>query len=372
MNVMKNSSLSNVQVLADLLFPIVEDEEIDILDIPANERKLRTETYDFSVATITDYMNNGSIIIPKFQREYVWGQNQASRLIESLIINCPIPVIYLSQGNDEVLSVIDGNQRLNSIYKYLNDEYELKGLSTFPDLDGLKFSDLDPRFQRHIKNRTLRCICILKDTHPQIKFDVFERLNTGSVKLNAQELRHGLYMGPLMKMIENLGDNSLFRTLTLTRNDKRMKSDELVLRFFAFSQNYKNYEKPMSNYLNMYCDNNKNIINEDLDSLRDLFTNTLISVNNLLGDKAFKTFDTSFKKPKFNSALFDAQMVALCELNLEESQILSLKKCNIEQLNYEFIASADFNKYISYATTDKNSVVNRITQYKDFIARLLK
>src|SRR5690606_33557409 len=170
-------------LLANRIFPDTDEFEVEVLNIPAEKRKLITETYDFTVSTINDYINNEHIVIPNFQRGYVWTRTQASRLIESLIIQCPIPVVYLSQNADETLSVIDGNQRLTSISLFLNNGFPLSGLSTYPELDGLTFIELDPRFQRHIINRTIRCIAILKETHPQIKFDVFERLNTGSVRL---------------------------------------------------------------------------------------------------------------------------------------------------------------------------------------------
>ena len=114
------------------------------------------------------------MFVPRFQRGYVWTDPQASRLIESLIIQCPIPVIYLSQEPDERLSVIDENQRLQSILRYLDNTFELRGLTAYPELEGSRYFQLDPRFQRHIVNRTLRCIVIMKDTHPQVKFDVFE------------------------------------------------------------------------------------------------------------------------------------------------------------------------------------------------------
>lgn len=358
--------------LADKLFPDNRTEDIDILNIPPAERRLRTETYDFTVSTLVEYLKQGHISIPKFQRGYVWNKTQASRLIESLIINCPIPVIYLSQNNDETLSVIDGNQRVNSIKLYLNDEYDLKGLSAYPELEGLFYSDLDPRFQRHILNRTLRCICILKDTHPQIKFDVFERLNTGSVKLSAHELRHGLYMGTLMKKIEALSSNSVFKKLTMTENDKRMKADELVLRFFAFSSGWQDYAKPLADFLNKYCEHNKNLGENDLLALESEFLATLNTINEVLGSSSFRTFDQAHKSPKFNAALYDAQMIAFSELNLQQNQIDKLKKENIAEQNYGFIASEPFVKYISFATTDNNSVTERINAYKGFIISILQ
>lgn len=362
---------NNSSALADKLFPDLKVEEIDILNIPAEERRLRTETYDFTVSTLIDYLKQGHIFIPNFQRGYVWNKTQASRLIESLVINCPIPVIYLSQNTDETLSVIDGNQRINSIKLFLNNEYDLKGLSAYPELEGLYYDDLDPRLQRHILNRTLRCICILKDTHPQIKFDVFERLNTGSIKLSAHELRHGMYMGELMKTIEELSSNSVFKSLTMTQNDKRMKADELALRFFAFSEGWESYNKPMSDFLNKFCEHHRSPKDTELLEYKSKFLDTISKVQRVLGSKAFRTFDAAKKSPKFNAALFDAQMIAFLELVLTDADVQRLVDCDFVQKNFDYIISEPFVKYISRATTDDNSVSGRIKGYKQFLKSVL-
>ncbi len=365
---MKNNSSTS---LADKLFPDTKVEEYDILNIPPAERRLRTETYDFTVSTLVDYLKQGHVSIPTFQRGYVWNKTQASRLIESLVINCPIPVIYLSQNADETLSVIDGNQRVNSIKLFLDNEYDLKGLSAYPELEGLYYSDLDPRLQRHILNRTLRCICILKDTHPQIKFDVFERLNTGSIKLSAHELRHGLYMGALMKTVEELSSNSIFKSLTMTMNDKRMKADELALRFLAFSEGWKKYKKPMADFLNNYCSQHRNPSDVELLELKTKFLDTINKVQQVLGNKAFRTFDAAKKSPKFNAALFDAQVIAFSELVLTDDDVQCLIANDFSTLNYDFILSENFVKYISQATTDEKSVTGRIKSYKEFLKSVL-
>ncbi len=357
--------------LADKLFPEIEELNLDILNIPPEKRRLNTETYDFTVSTLVDYLNNSHIVIPEFQRGYVWNRAQASRLIESLIINCPIPVIFLSQNPDETLAVIDGNQRLNSIKLFIADEFELRGLTAYPELEGYKFSELDPRFQRHIQNRTVRCIVILKDTHPQIKFDVFERLNTGSVKLNAHELRHGIHAGPFMEKLEKLANNKIFRELTLNKTDKRMKADELVLRFLSFADNWRNYTKPLVSFLNTYSETNRNLNQQRLNEIESDFNSTLEKVNQALDKFSFKTYDTSNKNAKFNAALFDAQMISFYELNPSEERIKKLVANDFVKKNQVFIESDGFNKYISSGTTDKNSVINRITEYKSFLSKLL-
>jgi hypothetical protein len=364
---MKNKSKN----LADQLFPEIIEVDNEILNIPPEQRKLNTETYDFTVSTINDYIKEKHIVIPKFQRGYVWNRSQASRLIESLIIQCPIPVVFLSQNSDETLSVIDGNQRLNSINLFLEEDFYLQGLTAYPELDGFKFSELDPRFQRHIKNRTIRCIVILKDTHPQIKFDVFERLNTGSVKLNAQELRHGVHHGSLMNLLEKVSKYKGWKDSTGFKTDKRMKGEELILRFFALSDNWRNYLKPMSGYLSAFSEKNRNLEKDELDTLEQNLYNVITTIIQLYGNLAFRSYDKTLKNAKFNTALFDAQSIALHELDLSDAQINKLKKKDIIQKTVGLFDQDEFSKFISQATTDKNAVQGRIRQYKKFIENLL-
>ena len=365
---MKNKSKN----LADQLFPEVIELNNEILNIPPEQRKLNTETYDFSVSTINDYVNDSHIVIPKFQRGYVWNRSQASRLIESLIIQCPIPVIFLSQNSDETLAVIDGNQRLNSVNLFLEEEFALQGLTAYPELDGFKFSELDPRFQRHIKNRTIRCIVILKDTHPQIKFDVFERLNTGSVKLNAQELRHGVHHGPLMELIDLIGKDKTWKLVNGYKNDKRMRSEELILRFLALADDWRNYQKPMSGFLSNFSDKNQKSKKRKLEEYKLNFTNSIRIAHKIYGHLAFRSYDATLKSPKFNAALFDAQMISFHELDLSEEQIATLIQKDIIIKTAQLIEKDEFTKLISQATTDKNSVQSRIRIYKEFIQNLLK
>lgn len=354
-------------ILANRIFPDTDEFEVEVLNIPADKRKLITETYDFTVSTINDYINNRHIVIPNFQRGYVWNRTQASRLIESLIIQCPIPVIYLSQNRDETLSVIDGNQRLTSISLFLNDGFPLTGLSTYPELDGLTYSELDPRFQRHIINRTIRCIAILKETHPQIKFDVFERLNTGSVRLNPQELRHGIYNGVLMTKVEDLAKTSLFKKLTSTTNDNRMKGDELVLRFFALLEKSNEYEKPMSVFLNKYAEDNRSMPEARVNELTNSFSDNLNKCHFLYGDLAFKTFDENRKRAKANTALFEAQMLSMNSVNPTLEEIDAVDKDDVIVKLEALLGDSDFYDTITKATTDKNVVSKRITNYTEFL-----
>ncbi|MDQ3048753.1 MAG: DUF262 domain-containing protein [Bacteroidota bacterium] len=359
----------NEKSLADILFPTLSEEELSesILNIPPEQRRLQTETLDFSISTILDSLEKGHIFIPEFQRRYVWSVTQASRLIESLIIQCPIPVIYLNQEKDEKLSVIDGNQRIISLQRFIKNQFKLKGLTTYPELEGLHFFELDSRFQRHILNRTLRCIVITKDTHPQIKFDVFERLNSGAVKLTPQELRHGIYNGTFMKLVAELGKNKTWKSLINPGAEKRMKTEELIIRFFAFHYHMPHYKQPLASFLNEFAELNREISEAKKIELTILFNNSVLNLVNLYGDLAFKVFDKEFNAVNnFNAALFDAEMLSLSHLN-KEIKITEKQRHSFQKKLAELFYDDDFIKTISKSTSNKNQIKSRIKTLTELV-----
>jgi hypothetical protein len=190
----------------DEIILLEEQESIERdepLDLTGDERRLVTQPYDFSVSSLVDDIDAGRLLLRmEYQRSYVWDDAKASRLIESLLLNVPIPVCYFAENEDGTLEVVDGQQRLQSIWRFISaqasgeDRLTLRGTTVLDELNGLQFAQLAQRDQRRIKNRTIRCIVITEDSHPDIKFDVFERLNTGAVRLSDQELRNSIYRGP--------------------------------------------------------------------------------------------------------------------------------------------------------------------------------
>lgn len=359
------------QSLADKLFPIVEidDDDSSIINIPPEKRRLHTESYDFSIATLNDYLKNKTMFVPKFQREYVWNRTQASRLIESLIIQCPIPVIYLNQERDETLAVIDGNQRLTSISLYINNEFELQGLTTYPELNGVIFADLDSRIQRHILNRTLRCITILKETHPQIKMDVFERLNTGAVQLNPQEIRHGVYHGKLIELIDELSNEKIWKKISGIKNDNRMKGSELILRYISLLNDLPNYKKPLKYFLNQFCEKNTNIDDENKLKWKNQFLNTIEKIHIVFGEYAFKTMDKSTNKPSrhINAALFDSVMIGFTKANINSTNIKKINKVKLLKGYQNLLNDEKFIKSISVGTSATTNVKYRINTFSKFL-----
>jgi len=232
--------------------------EVDPDEVPIRDRKVFTQPYDLVVEALVEQIKTGTIFLrplserPSFQRRYVWANNLASRLIESILLNVPIPPCFLSQNQDYELDVIDGQQRLFSIFRYLDNQFKLSGLEVLNDLNGLRFHELPTKLQRQLKTHTLRCVVITNESHPEIKFDVFQRLNTNTVPLNAQELRNCVYRGSLNTMLK---DAVLYapwlEILGKKQPDKRMRDEELILRFFAFHlHGLGSYRTPLKLWLN--------------------------------------------------------------------------------------------------------------------------
>lgn len=362
----------DIQKLADQLFPVTEDEdEPEVKDIPPEQRRLHTETADYTVSTLVELLNENKIRVPGFQRGYVWNRSQASRLIESLIIQCPIPVVYLSQERNGTRIVIDGQQRLSSIKLFLNGAIELQGLTTYPELNGYTADQLDPRFLDHIKNRTIRCITILRDTHPQIRFDVFERLNTGSVKLNSQELRNGLNQGRLMELVNSLSADKTWKAVTSTKKDKRMKGAELVLRFFAMKQNWKRYQKPLSVFLDTFSEDYKNIDQNKLIEWQDEFDIAFRACLSYFGNDVFKMYnkDTG-RHVTFNSAVFDAQMVGISESRNEHLLACLVDREKVYDAFLKLYDDSQFVASVQRATSDDSAVARRIGDAIDVFSRM--
>lgn len=241
------------------LFDSERDEHTpDPDEIPVRDRRVITQPYDLVVASLIDQIAAKTVYLrplserPAFQRRYVWTNILSSRLIESIALNVPIPPCYLSQNEDFELDVIDGQQRLFSIYRFLENQFALTGLEVLTELNNLRFHEIPAKMQRQIKTHTLRCVLITNESHPEIKFDVFERLNTNTVPLNAQELRNCIYRGALNDLIkESAQYQPWLEILGKKSPDKRMRDEELILRFFAFENHgLDSYRTPQKHWLN--------------------------------------------------------------------------------------------------------------------------
>ena len=229
----------------------------------------------------------------------MWDTKKASRLLESAFLDIPLPVIYLSEGNDGKEYVIDGQQRLTSFFSFIDGhlpnetkDFKLIGLQVFNELNRKKFTDIDEELQDKIRYCKIRTITFRKESDPNLKFEIFERLNTGAVSLNDQELRNCIYRGSYNELLKELSAESDFKYLLGIKNiEKRMKDVELVLRFAAFYHfTYLQYKPPMKKFLNLEMEKYQSISQAEADDLRNAFKNTLSIIKSLIDKHAFKRF----------------------------------------------------------------------------------
>ena len=237
---------------------LTESSGPDPDEVAIRDRRVYTQPYDLVVESLFDQIQGGTIFLhpiserPTFQRRYVWSNTLASRLVESMLLNVPIPPCYLSQNDDYELDVIDGQQRLYSLYRFIDNQFALSGLEVLTELNGQRFHQLTPKLQRKLNTHTLRLVAVTNESHPEIKFDVFQRLNTNTVPLNAQELRNCVYRGSLNELLKDVVTYKPWLKILNKRGpDKRMRDEELALRFFAFLiHGVESYRTPQKYWLN--------------------------------------------------------------------------------------------------------------------------
>lgn len=286
------------------------DEEFTF---PPAERRLVTQPVDLSVHTLLEQWNSGLLFLPDIQRQYVWDNAKASRLIESLLLNIPIPVLYFAETPEAKYQIIDGHQRVRSIVRFLSNEFSLSSLAVLDEYKGARFHSLPDREQRFLRMRTLRAVIITIESHPSMKFEIFERLNSGAVALNAQELRNSIHRGGFNNLLHELAKHKHLRMYVGSKAPrKRMVDEELILRFFALRSMFDRYRPPLKRFLNDYMESMSDASTEEIGKMAALFDSTMRRVSRVMGPSAFRVTDKNGAATEMalNRALFDAQMVA--------------------------------------------------------------
>lgn len=355
----------------------------------ARERTVRTQNIEYDLETLVKKINKGVIKLdPEYQRRHRWPTETSSRLIESLILNIPIPLIYLSQDVDvdtetqeeeARYTVIDGQQRLTAIVKFFGNEYALTGLDVLKELEGSYHKDLPPFLVRRLEERTIKCLRIDSTLDAQVKYDIFERLNSGSVKLEAQELRNAVSRGPFNILIKDLARDENFRTLIRVNPDepdanskvKKMEDVELVLRFFALNNdNYRSLNKGFKLFLDEEMNRMNTLTEEDLQRLKKVFLVTMEAIRVYFGDEAFAKYrfeDGHFTQmSKFNAAVYDALAVPVAmSIDLDNPIVPD----DAPERFLELFKDQNFFDAVSGSVNDRQKVITRIDTAKKIFAR---
>lgn len=289
-----------------------EDEEV----IPF-QYDISTSGRDYDVLDLVGRLNKGDIVIPKFQRGYVWSLKDASRFIESLLFGLPVPNIFLSVEPDtQKLLVVDGRQRLSTIQYFYEGiwpiakrEFALKGTGEKGRYEGATYKTLSDADKRRLDHAPLRASIIKQDQPSEDSssiYHVFERLNTSGVSLTPQEIRAAIYHGEFSDLIGDLNKNKFWREIYGAEN-KFMRDQELILRFFAFYYNVQNYKAPMKEFLNRFMAWNRHLLRIPGDKLIAQFSEAIGIVFEAVGKQAFRPI-----RP-LNTAVFDSVMVGIAK-----------------------------------------------------------
>jgi uncharacterized protein with ParB-like and HNH nuclease domain len=357
-----------------------EFDEIDepIIDVEDSEESAAPMIYDISsygadldVEGLVKRLKRGDIFIPPFQRDYVWNQAEASRLVESLLLGLPVPGVFLAkEGESNKMSVIDGQQRLKSLLFFYEgffnpkDEdsrkrvFKLKNVQ--PQFEDKTYESLEEEDRIKLDNSIIHAT-IIKQESPNDNntsiYHVFERLNTGGRKLTPQEIRSAIYIGKLNEMIADLNNYPSWRELFGKKNN-RLKDQEMILRFFAMYTLLSDYNKPLKEFLNKFNGRYKNPTDDEIERLSDVFKRTTDLILEKFGKNAFKPDRV------FNAAAFEVLMIGISkrlDSNIEFDSIVK----NLGDL----YKSQEFIDSITRATSDDKVVEQRHRLFNEFIER---
>jgi len=360
------------------IFETTEQEQP--LTIPQEEKRVVWQPKDYSIRELFEMFKDGELHLqPKFQRLHVWDKKKAYKLIESIFLDVPIPVIYLAEEENGVFTVIDGQQRLRSFFDFMDGRLKIKGLLVLTELSDKKFTELSTEQKSKFKKATIHTIVIKKESQEDIRFEIFERLNTGSVQLNNQELRNCMFRGNYNELLEDLAKDKTFLSLLgLKEPHKRMMDRETILRFFTFYHStYLRYEPPMKTFLNNEMRKFLSLDERETERLRKLFKKSVDLTKTVFGENSFRRFipgsetDTNgvWERKKINKALFDIVMYGFT--NYEKHQIVPRSDAIREELIWLMTHDQSFIDSIMLGTSDKSKVLTRFEKWLENLREIV-
>jgi rubredoxin len=313
---------------------------------------------------------------PDFQRYEVWSTQKKSALIESILLDLPIPQVYLAEEPDNSSVVVDGQQRLTAIFRYMNNEFGLTGVAS--KIEGKKFSELGIDLQEKIENYALRVVKIRKESDPEVRFMMFQRLNEGSVSLNDQELRNCVWRGPYNEMLKDLAEEPAWRKLlNLKKRHPRMVDVELVLRYMAFhDQKYAAHpDKKTGQFLDKQMAIGAGYKEKDEKAAKKDFKTAVELAHTVFGDRACRRFAAGTDEapkgswdPKVNRALMDVQ---LWGFNRHPKGLIVTNADAVREAAIELMCDPEFADLISHTISEFKRVERRFDLWKQMLDNVL-
>lgn len=315
-------------------------------------------TRDYSIDFLVQKFREDEFYIPdEYQRQFIWDDDKKSLFIESVLLGLPIPLMFFSDTEDGRCEIIDGAQRTQSLEAFMSNDLELTNLKKLDSLLGFKYDDIPEYFKKKFDKTNIRVVVLSDETTLDIRQEIFTRINTSGVKANPIEVRRGQFMQTdFMRFIKECSEDDVFLKLCPLSETlkKRYEGQELVLRFFAYLNNYKNFEHRVDQFIDDYVDSNKDTFNRDefLKEFKEML------------DFVDKNFPYGFAKSKNAKSTprvrFEAIAVGVA-LALRENEKLIVN-------NVDWIGSDEFRIHTtSHASNSPSRVTGRIEYVRNML-----
>lgn len=336
-----------------------------------------------NISTIMERLENDEYdLAPAFQRHGgLWDKKKQSQLIESLMLKIPLPAFYFDASKEDEWVVIDGLQRLTTFKNYLVGnvmedgnvvKYEFQGLQYLTDFNGKTFDDLPRQYIRRIKESSIVAYTVAKGTPEAIVFNIFQRINTGGVHLNDQEIRQALYSGKGTDLIKTLSERQEFRIATqFAVKSERMLDREYVLRFISFTElDYKHeYKGNIDSFLIKGLKKIDGYCEADIERVTEKFISVMNTCHSIFGKFAFRKYNKDFHRGPINKAIFELWAICFSELNADELNRIISRKEEILSRFGELLVNKEFATALKAG--DQYSFIKRIEMGRSFIKEFL-
>jgi len=315
------------------------------------------------------YRQDRLIIDPDFQRNLVWKLEQKSMFIESIILNFPLPHLYVNQTIEGKYIIVDGLQRTTTLHQFVNNEFALKGLQALEKLNGKKYSDLKElagNYQARIEDKKLNLYIIKPSVPIKVVYDIFNRINTGGTNLQRQEIRNCIFLGKSTKLLKELSEHSSFKlAISNGISPTRMKDREVVLRYLAFKiLGYKDeYKGDMSNFLESAMKKINLMGDESIENLKNDFFRVMELSFDFFKDKNFR-LPTPKSRGTINIAIFESVSYFF---SINTDSFLLKHKDVIKENFKKLLINVDYLDSVRYSTNIKTKVFNRFQLVQEIL-----
>ncbi|WP_366555946.1 DUF262 domain-containing protein [Aquibaculum sediminis] len=333
------------------------------------QSKLVIQTADLPLGTLANMVEEGSIdLSPGFQRRERWKQEDQSALIESFLLNVPVPPIYLSEEDDGKYTAIDGKQRLKAIADFMSGRIALRGLESLVQAEGKYFNDMPSEIYNALRLRPfLRVVTLLKQTNEHLKYEVFLRLNRGGESLNQQEIRNVAFRGAMNDAIYECAKNTFLRkqlkiTSEKSQSYRQMQDAEFVLRFLALSVDLAHFRGSLIRQMDTFMLKHENTDKKSAFNISNSFNIAIARVEEIWGERAFQRPDGLGWRDQLLAGLYDAQMLA--SWRLEEKEFISVcsRRKHIVEKTRQLFSDKEFDKSVRTGTNTPARIRYRVTK----------